>query len=160
MSRRGSIRVALRINGRPHAIDVAPATTLLDLLRSQLGLTGTKDGCGSGDCGACTVLVDDEPILSCLVLAAELSGRRVVTIETRNDARVERLREAFLDAAAFQCGYCTPGMIMAASRLPANADRKAIRAALAGNLCRCTGYTKIVRAIERAGRRAKRDASK
>ncbi len=137
MKRPRSIRVRFTVNGRSETVLIAARTTLLALLRSDLRLTGTKEGCGAGDCGACTVLVDDQPTLACLVLAAEADGREVVTIETEHDARVARLRESFLAEAAFQCGYCTPGMIMAASRLPSDADRDAIRSALAGNLCRC-----------------------
>ena len=159
MTRPRPIRIALTVNRQRQTVDVRPTTTLLELLRTELGLTGTKDGCGVGECGACTVLVDDQPTLSCLVLAAESDGRRVVTIETENDPRVGRLRQAFINGGALQCGYCTPGMIMAASRLPNDADRATIRAALAGNLCRCTGYAKIVRAVESAGRPTGRDAA-
>jgi len=159
MSRR-SITVRLRVNGRPIEAKVAASTRLLELLRSELRLTGTKEGCDGGDCGACTVLLDDQPTLSCLLLAVELDGRSVTTIETDADDRIARLREAFLDESALQCGYCTPGMIMAASRIPAGADAETIRAALAGNVCRCTGYLAIVRAIQRAHRRLRRGHAK
>lgn len=153
MRRKRSARIAIRVNGQPLGLDLPASTTLADLLRSELRLTGTKEGCGVGECGACTVLVDDEPMLSCLMLAAEAGGRRITTIECDDDPRLERLREAFLEESAFQCGFCTPGMVLAASRLPAGASAAAIRAALVGNLCRCTGYTKIVRAVQRAGRK-------
>jgi carbon-monoxide dehydrogenase small subunit len=146
-------KITLQLNGQPVTLELDPTTTLLDLLRSELRLTGTKDGCGVGECGACTVLVDDTPTLSCLLLAVEVNGRRVTTIECRDDARLERMRQAFLEESAFQCGFCTPGMIVAASRIRAGATPDAIRAALAGNLCRCTGYAKIVRAVQRAGKK-------
>ncbi len=147
-----TVRVAVTVNGRRVRVEVPAATTLVELLRSHLGLTGTKVGCGVGECGACTVLLDGEPVASCLVLAAEVDGRRVSTIEDRRSARVRRLQEAFVAAAGLQCGFCTPGMILAASALPPDADEAAIRAGLVGNICRCTGYTKIVAAVRRAGR--------
>jgi len=153
MSRAATCRVSVTVNGRAHTVRVPAATTLLALLRAHLGLTGTKDGCGVGECGACTVLLDGEAILACLVLAPEVDGCAVTTIEHARDARLQRLRRAFADEAALQCGFCTPGMILAAARLPAGATPATIRAGLAGNLCRCTGYTKIVRAVRRAGQR-------
>ena len=152
MSRATTLAVSVTVNGRVHAARIPASTTLLALLRSRLGLTGTKEGCGVGECGACTVLVDGAAILACLVLAAEVDGRAVTTIEHAGDARLRRLRRAFTDEAALQCGFCTPGMILAASRLPARATTATIRAGLAGNICRCTGYTTIVRAVRRAGR--------
>jgi carbon-monoxide dehydrogenase small subunit len=152
MSRASTLAVSVTVNGRVQAARVPASTTLLALLRSRLGLTGTKEGCGVGECGACTVLVDGAAILACLVLAAEVDGRAVTTIEHDGDARLRRLRRAFADEAALQCGFCTPGMILAASRLPARATTATIRAGLAGNICRCTGYTTIVRAVRRAGR--------
>ena len=145
------VRVDVRINGRPCALEVPAATTLAELLRAGLGLSGTKIGCGVGECGACTVLVDGDPVLACLMLAAEADGRAVTTIEA-DDEPILRLQRAFVQQAGLQCGFCTPGMILAASRLPPGSDAKAIRAALAGNICRCTGYTKIVSAVERAQR--------
>ena len=152
MSRAATLAVSVTVNGRVHAARIPASTTLLALLRSRLGLTGTKEGCGVGECGACTVLVDGAAILACLILAAEVDGRAVTTIEHDGDARLRRLRRAFADEAALQCGFCTPGMILAASRLPARATTATIRAGLAGNICRCTGYTTIVRAVRRAGR--------
>jgi carbon-monoxide dehydrogenase small subunit len=151
-----TVTVRCRVNDAPHVVRVAAATTLVDLLRDAFGLTGAKVGCGVGECGACTVLLDDAPVLACLVLAAEVDGRRVTTIEARGDTRLERLREAFLAEGALQCGFCTPGMILAARPLPADAGAATIRAALLGNLCRCTGYAAIVRAVQRAGRRPPR----
>jgi len=153
MSRVARLRISVTVNGRAHTVRVPASTTLLALLRTHLGLSGTKDGCGVGECGACTVLLDGEAILACLVLAPEVDGRAVTTIEHAGDAWLRRLRRAFADEAALQCGFCTPGMILAASRLPARATTVTIRAGLAGNICRCTGYTKIVRAVQRAGRR-------
>ena len=153
MSRSAMVRVSVTVNGRAYTARVPAATTLLALLRSHLGLTGTKEGCGVGECGACTILLDGEAILACLVLAPEVDRRAVTTIEHDGDARLGRLRRAFADEAALQCGFCSPGMILAASRLPAGATTATIRAGLAGNICRCTGYTKIVRAVRRAGRR-------
>jgi carbon-monoxide dehydrogenase small subunit len=140
--------ISVTINGTKHELAVAAHTTLVDLLRTHLGLTGTKVGCDGGECGACTVLVDGEPVVSCLVLAAELDGREVTTIENDRDERIGALQRSFVDNAALQCGYCTPGMIVASSRLAADSSREKIRAELAGNLCRCTGYTKIVDAVE------------
>ena len=156
--KRSRVGVSVTVNGHLHTARVPATTTLLDLLRGPLGLTGAKEACGVGECGACTVLVDGEPTLACLVLAAEAQDRTVVTIEHTRDVRIARLRRAFAEEAALQCGFCTPGMILAASRLPPGATAAEIRAALAGNICRCTGYTKIVRAVQRAGRR--RDATR
>lgn len=148
-----SFAITVDVNGRAHAVRVDARDTLADLLRDRLGLTGTKIGCGVGECGACTVLLDGAPVVSCLVLAVETDGRRVTTIEDARDPRLEALRQAFVAEAALQCGFCTPGMILAARALPADADDAAVRAGLAGNLCRCTGYTAIVRAVRAATRR-------
>ena len=148
-----SFAITVDVNGREHALRVDARDTLADLLRDRLGLTGTKIGCGVGECGACTVLLDGAPVVSCLVLAVETDGRRVTTIEDARDPRLEALRQAFVAEAALQCGFCTPGMILAARALPADADDAAVRAGLAGNLCRCTGYTAIVRAVRASTRR-------
>jgi carbon-monoxide dehydrogenase small subunit len=142
--------ISLTVNGTTHRLEIPARTTLVELLRSELGLTGTKIGCDGGECGACTVLVDGEPIVSCLVLAVEIDGCEVTTIENESDARIAALRGSFVEKAALQCGYCTPGMIVAACRLPADSSRETIRAQLTGNICRCTGYTKIVDAVEEA----------
>ncbi|MEQ1692352.1 MAG: (2Fe-2S)-binding protein [Gemmatimonas sp.] len=149
------MNVSLHVNDDLVSREIEPGTTLLEMLRSECQLTGTKDGCGVGECGACTVLLDDQLVTSCLILAVEVQGRRVTTIESRSDERIERMRAAFLEAGAFQCGFCTPGMIIAASRIRSGASPSAIRAALVGNVCRCTGYTKIVQAVQRAHDRRK-----
>ena len=150
------VEVAITVNGHRYARTVPAATTLVDFLRSELGLTGTKVGCTGGECGACTVLVNGAAVVSCLMLAVEANGSTITTIEHVDDDRLQALTRAFVAEAGLQCGYCTPGMIMAAYEVPADADADTIRAALVGNLCRCTGYTKIVRAVQRAGRRRRR----
>jgi carbon-monoxide dehydrogenase small subunit len=147
------IRVSLTVNGESHDLTVPASMTLVELLRSRLRLTGTKIACDGGECGSCTVLVDGEPVLSCLVLAAELDRCSITTIETASDASVRDLQHAFVEKAGLQCGFCTPGIILAASRLPAGTDKAGIRAALTGNICRCTGYAKIVEAVESALRK-------
>ena len=142
------------VNGEPHEVAFAPHETLLEVLRERLGLTGTKHGCELGECGACTVLVDGEPALSCLLLAVEVGERPIQTVEgLEQDARLHPLQEAFADLGGSQCGYCTPGMLMASQALlaeNASPSRHEIQTALGGNLCRCTGYTQIVDAVERA----------
>jgi carbon-monoxide dehydrogenase small subunit len=145
---------SLRVNGRDQEIAVSPRLTLLQVLRDELGLTGTKQGCGEGECGTCTVLLDGVPVNACLVLALEAAGRAVTTIEGVADGpRLHPLQRAFVQAGAIQCGFCTPGMILTAKALldrnpsPTGAE---IREALAGNLCRCTGYQKIVEAVQAA----------
>jgi len=142
------------LNGRECTVTASPLARLLDVLRDQLGLTGTKEGCGEGECGACTVLVDGEAVNSCIVPVCQIQGGDVVTIE---GAGHEAIQRAFLEEGGAQCGICTPGMIMAtrayldgAHRAGAEVDATAIRTALAGNLCRCTGYQKIVAAVASA----------
>ncbi len=136
------------LNGRRVDVEAAPMRRLLDVLREECGLTGTKEGCGEGECGACTVLLDGRPVASCLVAFGQARGRKVTTIEgVPSD---HPLKRAFVQEGAAQCGICTPGMILAALPLPPGADVPAIREALAGNLCRCTGYTAIYRAVGRA----------
>ena len=144
------IRVTLEVNGQEWSVEAWPMERLLDVLRHQLGLTGTKEGCGEGECGACAVLMNGQLVNSCLVPVAAAEGASVVTIEGLRD---EALQRSFIEEGGAQCGICTPGMILAASRLPPDADDAAIRAGLVGNLCRCTGYSKIVTAVRRAGRR-------
>jgi len=144
--------VAFTVNGRPVEVDRHPMARLLDALREDLGLTGTKEGCGEGECGACTVLLDGRPVCSCLVPLAHARGKEVLTIEGLGGDHP--LQRAFVAEGGVQCGACTPGMIMAALALPGNADRERIRRGLAGNLCRCTGYEAIYRAVRRAAHEA------
>jgi 4-hydroxybenzoyl-CoA reductase subunit gamma len=146
--------IELAVNGRRRSDAVGDGSLLLEYLRETLGLTGTKRGCDGGECGACTVLIDGEPALACLTLAARCDGRAVETIEgCAAGGRLSRLQQAFHEKLGTQCGFCTPGMIMAAEALlrsnpaPAEAD---IRQALGGNLCRCTGYVKIIEAVQAA----------
>ena len=141
------------LNGTDVEIDVHPMRRLLDVLREDCGLTGTKEGCGEGECGACTVLVDGEAVVSCLVPFTQVEGRSVETIE---GTQAQALQRAFMDHIGAQCGICTPGMILAAMSLGADPTRKQMQEALAGNLCRCTGYEAIFRAIRAAKRAAKR----
>src|SRR5438128_4184095 len=150
-------RLSLTVNGETHEVLVPVHRTLLEVLREDLGLTGTKHGCELGECGTCTVLVDGRPELSCLLLPVQLEGRQVTTIEgLGSTSELHPLQRAFAELGAAQCGYCTPGILLAASalldreKLP---SRERIRSALAGNLCRCTGYVKILEAVELAARR-------
>jgi carbon-monoxide dehydrogenase small subunit len=143
--------VTATVNGDPVEFLVSPRMTLLDALRDELGLTGAKEGCGSGDCGACSVMVDGRLVCSCLMLAAEAEGRRVETIEgMAQGGHLHPLQQKFLEHAALQCGFCTPGLLVASKALlDAHPDptETEIRYWLAGNLCRCTGYDKIIRAV-------------
>ena len=145
------MRLEMTVNGDPYRREAAPDITLLAFLRDVLGLTGTKWGCMTGDCGACTVLVDGEPVVSCLQLAQQVRGRDVTTIEgVERDGRLDAVQAAFVSNGAAQCGFCTPGMIVAAEALlrrDPSPTEAAIREALSGNLCRCTGYNKIVDAV-------------
>jgi len=146
----------LTVNGKPREDAVAENALLIDYLRDALGLTGTKQGCDGGECGACTVLVDGQPRLACSTLAHSVVGREVETIEGLSHAgNLSRLQRAFHEHLGSQCGFCTPGMIMAAEALlrsNPHPDREQIKAALAGNLCRCTGYVKIIESVEAAAR--------
>src|SRR6185369_2499750 len=150
-------RLNLTVNGEQHDVLVPAHKTLLEVLREDLGLTGTKHGCELGECGTCTVLLDGLPVLSCLALPADLEGRAIATIEGMADgSRLHPLQQAFAELGAAQCGYCTPGILLTAQWLLATTrqpTRAQIREALAGNLCRCTGYTKILDAVELAALR-------
>jgi 4-hydroxybenzoyl-CoA reductase gamma subunit len=146
--------LCLEVNGRPREDAVAEHALLVDYLRETVGLTGTKQGCDGGECGACTVLVDDRPRLACSTLAAQVERRRVETVEgLAKNGRLSRLQQAFHDKLGAQCGFCTPGMIMAAEGLLRRQPQPSveeIKAALAGNLCRCTGYVKIIESVQAA----------
>lgn len=148
------MKIRFVLNGRKQTVETPPARRVVSLLREDLGLCGTKEGCGTGECGACSILVDGESRLSCLMLAAQLAGRSIVTIEgIAADSQYAGLLDEFVQCGAVQCGYCSPGMVVAAadllkrSRAPSRED---IRAAISGNLCRCTGYQKIIDAIAAA----------
>jgi carbon-monoxide dehydrogenase small subunit len=148
--------LSFEVNGVHRELDVDPAARLIDVLRGELGLTGVKEGCGEGECGACTVLIDDQAVNSCLVLAPQVRGKRVLTVEgLARDGELDVLQRQFIDHGAVQCGFCTPGMLLSAKALllanPQPSEQE-IRLALAGNLCRCTGYAAIVAAVTAAGR--------
>jgi 4-hydroxybenzoyl-CoA reductase subunit gamma len=144
----------LEVNGRLHQVAAPGSALLLEVLRDQLALTGTKQGCDGGECGACTVLVDGQPRLSCITLAASVQGKRIETIEAlAKGGRMSRLQQAFHEKLGTQCGFCTPGMVMAAEALLRREPQPSegeIRDALAGNLCRCTGYVKIIESVQAA----------
>jgi aerobic-type carbon monoxide dehydrogenase small subunit (CoxS/CutS family) len=154
---RRNVQLNLSVNGETVEAWFAPYKTLLEVLREDLALTGTKHGCELGECGACAVLVDGEPQLSCLLLAVECAGRNVETVEgLAQGAELHPLQAAFADLGAAQCGYCTPGLLMTAKALlerEPNPSRERIREAVSGNLCRCTGYQQIFEAIEEAAKR-------
>jgi len=145
------IELKLDVNGRERQVAAVPHQTLLEVLRDELGLIGAKKGCGTGDCGACTVLVDDQAMCSCLLLAVEAEGRQITTIEgLASGDDLHPVQRAFIECGALQCGFCTPGMVLstvALLRRSPNPSQAEIRDALAGNLCRCTGYDKIVKAV-------------
>lgn len=158
------MKLSFELNGEAISLDDVPGEeSLLELLRDRLGLLGTKEGCGVGECGACSVLLDGKVVNSCLTAAWQVAGRKVTTIEgmSRGD-ELHPLQEAFVEAGAVQCGYCTPGMVMAASDLLAHRpdpDDEQIKEALAGNLCRCTGYHDIVRAVRKAAQHLREEGS-
>ena len=157
------MQIEFYVNEKRTALDVPADKRLLDLLRDDLGLTGVKEGCGEGECGACTILLDGEAVHSCMVLAGELSGHHVTTIEgLEEDGRLGVLQSAFVDSGAVQCGYCTPGMIMSATGLlNKNPDptEEEIRVALSGNICRCSGYVQIVEAVKSAARTLRQEGA-
>ena len=148
------VNIKVNINGDYYELKVKPNTLLLDLLRNEVGLTGTKRGCDTGECGACTVLIDGLAVNSCLVLAAEVNGKNVTTIEgLAKNGKLHPLQESFMEEGASQCGFCTPGMILSAKALldkNPNPTEEEIKIAISGNLCRCTGYKKIIKAINSA----------
>jgi carbon-monoxide dehydrogenase small subunit len=146
--------IELTVNGEIREVAVKANDTLLEVLREKLSLIGTKEACGMGECGACTVLIDRKPVLSCLTLAVDANGKEIITIEGVSSPKgLDAVQESFINQGAVQCGYCTPGMVLTAkdllSRNPSPSEEQ-IRAAISGNLCRCTGYTKIVEAIQAA----------
>jgi carbon-monoxide dehydrogenase small subunit len=147
-------QIGLRVNGFDHQVMVEPHWTLLDVLRDELGLTGTKKGCDKGECGTCTVIMDGEAVLACLVLAVQAKGKDIATIEGLvQDGKLDPVREAFVKHGAIQCGFCTPGMIMTSKALlkkEPQLSKEQIKKGLSGNLCRCTGYTKIIEAVAKA----------
>jgi len=152
--------LSLTVNGELYQRTIKPNLTLLDFVRDELGLTGTKKGCETGDCGSCTVILDGELVNSCLLLAIEANGKSVLTIEgLTKGGKLHPLQEAFIEYGAIQCGYCTPGMILAAKALldknPKPTEQE-VKAGIVGNLCRCTGYTKIVEAILAVAHKSKR----
>ena len=143
--------IELKVNGESHDVAVKPNRTLLEVLREELGLTGTKEGCDAGDCGTCTVLLDGKPVPSCLVLAVDAQGKDILTIEgLANGPELHPIQKAFVDHGATQCGFCSPGMILTGKALldrNPNPSEAEVRKAISGNLCRCTGYVKIIEAI-------------
>jgi aerobic-type carbon monoxide dehydrogenase small subunit (CoxS/CutS family) len=149
--------ITLQVNGERHDIAVSPHHTLLEVLREDMGLIGTKHGCELGECGACTVLVDGQPILSCLVLPVEVQDSEITTVEgLEQNGKLHPLQKTFAELGAAQCGYCTPGMLLSGAALlreHPQPTQEQIKEALAGNLCRCTGYTKIYEAVDAAAER-------
>jgi carbon-monoxide dehydrogenase small subunit len=148
------VLIDINVNGAPFRLRVEPSALLLDVLREELGLKGTKRGCGQGQCGACTVLLDGRPVLSCILLAVQAAGKKVMTIEgLAPEGKLHPLQDAFIAEGAAQCGFCTPGMLLSAKALldqDPDPEDEEIRRALSGNLCRCTGYQKIIRAVKQA----------
>jgi carbon-monoxide dehydrogenase small subunit len=150
-----NITIKTTINNRSYTLSVKANSTMLDVLREDLGLTGTKRGCEVGECGCCTVLLNGDPVNACLVLAPQMNGKEILTVEgLGKDGRLDPLQESFLDHDAAHCGFCTPGMLMSAHALlekNPHPDEQEIRRAISGNLCRCTGYVQIVEAVQDTG---------
>lgn len=148
------MKIAFKVNGRSYIEDIDPTFRLIDVLREGLGLTGTKEGCGEGECGSCTVIFEGAAVCSCLVFAPQIEGKEIYTVESlAEDGQLDLLQKAFIKNGAVQCGYCTPGMLMSAKALlmkNPNPTEAEIRTALSGNLCRCTGYNQIVKAVKEA----------
>jgi len=149
--------IQLDINGNVYSLSVLPQRTLLEVLREDLGLTGTKEGCSEGECGVCTVLLEGLPVRSCLLLAIDVRGRRITTIEgLSREGKLHPIQKAFIEEGAIQCGFCTPGMVLSSKALLDENPRpneEEIRVALSGNLCRCTGYIKIFKAVQAAAQK-------
>jgi carbon-monoxide dehydrogenase small subunit len=150
-------QIKIEVNGETHELLVKPSATLLDIIREDLALTGTKEGCGIGECGACTVIIDGETVNACLILAVEADGKQITTIEglARGDV-LHPIQQAFVDIGGLQCGFCTPGMVLSAKALldrNGNPTDEEIRKGLEGNFCRCTGYTKIIESVKVAAQK-------
>lgn len=148
------MKISFVLNRKSYEMDIEPTLRLIDLLRDELHLTGTKEGCGEGECGACTVIINGDAVNSCLVLALQIRGKEVLTVEGLEGlGELDTLQKSFMQNGAVQCGYCTPGMLMSAKALlmkNPHPTEEEIRVAMAGNLCRCTGYTKIIKAVKEA----------
>ena len=151
--------ITLNVNNNEYTLQVKPSATLLDVIREDLGLIGTKEGCGEGECGACTVLMDGLAVNACLILAAEANGKHIITIEGLADGeKLHPIQQAFVDIGGMQCGFCTPGMILSAKVLldrNQNPTDEEIKKGLEGNFCRCTGYTKIIQSVKAAAQMLK-----
>jgi carbon-monoxide dehydrogenase small subunit len=154
--------INLKVNGKIHAIQVDSKDMLVDVIRDKVGLTGTKEGCGTGECGACTVLINGEPVNSCLYLAIRAEGKEILTIEgLGNPASLHPLQQAFVENGAVQCGFCAPGMLLSAHALlmrNPNPNEQEIRKGISGNICRCSGYVKVIKSIQQAAARLQQDA--
>lgn len=151
------MKITLTVNGQKREVDVKPHTRLLDVLREDLGLTGTKEGCGKGECGACTVIMDNKVVASCLVLAPQADGAEILTVEGLGGKdKLHPIQQSFIETGAVQCGFCIPGMIMSSKKLldeNINPSEEEIKRGLSGNICRCTGYVKIIDAVKEASRK-------
>lgn len=147
-------KIEITVNGRSRSLTVKPNDLLINVIRKDLHLTGTKYGCGIGECGACTVLLDGKPVLACLMLAASANGKTITTVEGLSDEKLDPVQEAFIDHGAIQCGFCTPGMVVTAKALleeNPNPTEDEIKNYIRGNICRCTGYTGIIKAVQSCG---------